>query len=33
MQGFILQYSNTDKVNDREMFMKRIDYSYYYEEA
>ena len=23
----------TDKINDREMFMKGIDYSYYYEEA
>ena len=22
----------TDKINDREMFMKDIDYSYYYEE-
>jgi len=22
----------TDKINDREMFMKGIDYSYYYEE-
>ena len=23
----------TDQINDREMFMKGIDYSYYYEEA
>ena len=23
----------TDKINDREMFMKGIDYSYYYEQA
>ena len=23
----------TDKIDDREMFMKGIDYSYYYEEA
>ena len=22
----------TDKINDREMFMKGIDYSYYYEQ-
>jgi cell filamentation protein len=22
----------TDKINDREMYMKGIDYSYYYEE-
>jgi len=22
----------TDKINDREMFMKSIDYSYYYEQ-
>lgn len=22
-----------DKINDREIFMKGIDYSYYYEEA
>jgi len=22
----------TDKINDREIFMKGIDYSYYYEE-
>ena len=28
----ILESSLTDKVNDREMFMKGIDYSYYYEE-
>lgn len=29
----LLQNALTDKINDREMFMKRIDYSYYYEEA
>ena len=29
---FLLQEALTDKVNDREMFMKGIDYSYYYEE-
>ena len=23
----------TDKINDREMFMKGIDYSYYYEQT
>ncbi len=23
----------TDQINDRELFMKGIDYSYYYEEA
>ncbi len=23
----------SDKINDREMFMKGIDYSYYYEET
>ena len=23
----------TDKINDREIFMKGIDYSYYYEQA
>lgn len=28
----LLQNSLTDKINDREMFMKGIDYSYYYEE-
>lgn len=28
----LLQDALTDKVNDREMFMKGIDYSYYYEE-
>ena len=30
---FLLQNALTDKINDREMFMKGIDYSYYYEEA
>ena len=29
----LLQNALTDKINDREMFMKGIDYSYYYEEA
>lgn len=28
----LLHNALTDKVNDREMFMKGIDYSYYYEE-
>lgn len=28
----LLKDALTDKVNDREMFMKGIDYSYYYEE-
>ena len=28
----LLKDAFTDKVNDREMFMKGIDYSYYYEE-
>ena len=30
---FLLQNALTDKINDREMFMKGIDYSYYYEEG
>lgn len=30
---FLIQNVLTDKINDREMFMKGIDYSYYYEEA
>lgn len=29
----LLKNALTDKINDREMFMKGIDYSYYYEEA
>ena len=29
----LLRGALTDKINDREMFMKGIDYSYYYEEA
>ena len=29
---FLLEPALTDKINDREMFMKGIDYSYYYEE-
>ena len=29
---FLLQGALTDKINDREMFMKGVDYSYYYEE-
>lgn len=28
----LLKGALTDKINDREMFMKGIDYSYYYEE-
>ena len=28
----LLEPALTDKINDREMFMKGIDYSYYYEE-
>ncbi len=28
----LLEGALTDKINDREMFMKGIDYSYYYEE-
>ena len=28
----LIQNALTDKVNDRELFMKGIDYSYYYEE-
>ena len=28
----LLKPALTDKINDREMFMKGIDYSYYYEE-
>ena len=28
----LLQFSLTGKINDREMFMKGIDYSYYYEQ-
>lgn len=27
----LISYALTDKINDREMFMKGIDYSYYYE--
>lgn len=27
----LLKVALTDKINDREMFMKGIDYSYYYE--
>ena len=30
---FLIQNALTDKINDREMFMEGIDYSYYYEEA
>lgn len=29
----LLKNALTDKINDREMFMKGIDYSYYYEES
>ena len=28
----LLENALTSKINDREMFMKGIDYSYYYEE-
>ena len=28
----LLRNALTDKINDREMFMKGIDYSYYYEQ-
>ena len=28
---YILKQALTDKVNDREVFMKGIDHSYYYE--
>ena len=28
----LVQPALTDKINDREMFMKGIDYSYYYEQ-
>jgi cell filamentation protein len=28
----LLKNALTDKINDREMFIKGIDYSYYYEE-
>jgi cell filamentation protein len=28
----LLRSALTDKIDDREMFMKGIDYSYYYEE-
>ena len=29
----LLKGALTDKINDREMFMKGIDYSYYYEQS
>ena len=29
----LLQQALTDKINDRETFMKGIDYSYYYEQT
>jgi cell filamentation protein len=29
----LLKNALTSKINDREMFMKGIDYSYYYEEG
>ena len=32
MVDSMLQGTLTDKVNDRETFMKGIDYSYYYEQ-
>lgn len=31
--SFLKKNALTDKINDREMFMKGIDYSYYYEEG
>ena len=32
MLKFLLRSALTDKIADREIFMKGIDYSYYYEE-
>jgi len=32
VQKSLLEKALTTKINDREMFMKGIDYSYYYEE-
>jgi cell filamentation protein len=29
----LLKQALTDKINDRETFMKGIDYSYYYEQT
>ena len=29
---WLLNGALTDKIDDREMFMKGVDYSYYYEE-
>jgi len=29
----LLAAALTDRINDREMFMKGVDYSYYYEET
>ena len=29
----LLQSALTDRINDREIFMKGIDYSYYYEQV
>ena len=28
----LLSFALTDKINDREMYMKGVDYSYYYEQ-
>ncbi len=28
----LIKWALTDKINDRDMFIKWIDYSYYYEE-
>lgn len=28
----LIQHALTDKIDDRDIFMKGIDYSYYYEE-
>ena len=35
IQGFqgLIANALTDKINDREIFMKGIDYSYYYEQS
>jgi cell filamentation protein len=30
--GQLVSMALTEKINDREIFMKGIDYSYYYEE-
>ena len=30
--SYLLKTALTDKINDREMFVKGVDYSYYYEQ-